>query len=103
MISTAVMVGEINATDCASSCGKPRALLRSAGPVDASAERGGPVATAPGSVVVFILEVTFQIVCCRHDPPAEGDTTPPSVAMESTMAEPFETITGPRSNFWKPD
>jgi hypothetical protein len=44
MISTAVIVGEISATDCASSCEKPRALTRSRGSADVT----------PGSVVIVI-------------------------------------------------
>jgi hypothetical protein len=45
MISTAVIVGEITATDWASSCGKPSALVRSGGPAD----------LALGSVVIVIV------------------------------------------------
>jgi hypothetical protein len=75
------MVGEISATDCAKSCGKPSASVRSGGPVDTAAG-------APGSVVVFMLVNTFQVV---------------ELPVEFTMATPFEAITGPRSKVWKHD
>src|SRR5580698_7209212 len=88
MISTAVMVGEIRATDCASSCGKPRALTRSGGPADVTL----------GSVVIVIGVGRLS----RSGVP---DTTnqrnvptfplPPAVA--ETMAEARKEITSRRA------
>src|ERR1700733_3656268 len=89
MISTAVMVGEISATDCASSCGKPRAFTR----------RGGPADVTPGSVVVIVIGVgrLSQSGVPDTTDQRSGATFPRAPAVAGTMMEAQKEITSRRA------